>query len=123
MKLSGRFDITNRAMDGVVAPQQEAMVERTSDGAMLTTKSAALRLALPRPFFADARSWGEFEREADHGSLLTRRFVGSIERLRNLDDRLLAGHDLRSRTSSFDHGLPIGAVFFRTTALARFTLG
>jgi hypothetical protein len=33
-------------------------VERTSDGAMLTTKSAALRLALPRPFFADARSWG-----------------------------------------------------------------
>ena len=33
MKLSGRFDITNRAMDGVVAPQQEAMVERTSDGA------------------------------------------------------------------------------------------
>ena len=57
MKLSGRFDITNRAMGGV-AELSNSMVERTSDGAMLTTKSAALRLALPRPFFADARSWG-----------------------------------------------------------------
>jgi hypothetical protein len=34
------------------------MVERTSDGAMLTTKSADLRLVLPRPFFADARFSG-----------------------------------------------------------------
>jgi hypothetical protein len=33
-------------------------VGRTSDGAMLTTKSAALRLALPQPFFAETRFWG-----------------------------------------------------------------
>ena len=58
---------------------------------MLTKKSAAPRLALPQPFFAEALG-REFERQADHGSLLTRRSVGSLERLRNLGDRLLAGH-------------------------------
>ena len=68
------------------------MVERTSDGAMLTTKSAALRLALPQPFFPMLASEGEFERQADHGGLLTRRSVGSLECPRNLGDRLLAGH-------------------------------
>ena len=57
MKLSGRFDITIRAMGGV-AELSNSMVERTSDGAMLTTKSADLRLVLPRPFFADARFSG-----------------------------------------------------------------
>jgi hypothetical protein len=68
------------------------MVERTSDGAMLTTKSAALRLACLTSSLRMLAPGGEFERQADHGSLLTRRFVGSLERLRNLGDRLLAGH-------------------------------
>ena len=35
------------------------MVGRTSDGAMLTTKSAALRFALPQPFFAEGASLSE----------------------------------------------------------------
>ena len=65
------------------------MVERTSDGAMLTTKSAALRFAFPQPFFAEG---GEFERRAGHGGLLTRCSFGSLERLRNLGAGLLAGH-------------------------------
>ena len=34
----------------------------------------------------------EFERQADHGSLLTRRSIGSLERLRNLGDWLIEGH-------------------------------
>jgi hypothetical protein len=67
-------------------------VERTSDGAFRLMKSASLRLALPQPFFPMLASEGEFERQADHGGLLTRRPVGSLERLRNLGDRLLAGH-------------------------------
>ena len=37
-------------------------------------------------------SEGEFEGQADHGGLLTRRSVSSLERLGNLGDRLLAGH-------------------------------
>jgi hypothetical protein len=34
----------------------------------------------------------EFGRQADHDSLLRRRSVGSLERLRILGNRLLAGH-------------------------------
>jgi hypothetical protein len=55
MKLSVRFDITNRAMGGVA---------RSATGKqwrMLTKKSPALRPTLPR---------GEFERQADHDGLL-----------------------------------------------------
>jgi hypothetical protein len=65
MKLSGRFDITNRAMGGVAALRSRKQWCGERLMAMLTTKSAALRLVLPQPFFAD----------------------GS-ERLRNLGDRL-----------------------------------
>ena len=60
---------------------------------MLTKKSAALRLALPQPFFADALFWGaSLSDKPITVAFLTRRSVGSLERLRNLGDRLLAGH-------------------------------
>jgi hypothetical protein len=92
MKLSGRFDITNRAMGGVVVlrSRKQWCGERLT-APMLTTKSAALRFALPQPFFAEE---GEFERQAGHGSLLTRRSIGSLERLRYLGDRLTEGANI-----------------------------
>jgi hypothetical protein len=68
-------------------------VERTSDGAMLTTKSADLRLVLPRPFFADARfSGASLSDKPVASSLLTRRTIGSLERPHYLCDRLIEGH-------------------------------
>ena len=55
MKLSGRFNITNRAMGGVaeLRNRKQWWSER-----LMATKSADLRLVLPRPFFADARFSG-----------------------------------------------------------------
>ena len=59
MKLSGRFDISNRAMGGGVAalPNRKQWWSERLMG-MLTKQSAALRLALPQPFFADTRFFG-----------------------------------------------------------------
>ena len=65
MKPSGRFDITNHATGGVAVLRSRKQWCGERLMAMLTTKSVALRLVLPQPFFAD----------------------GS-ERLRNLGDRL-----------------------------------
>jgi hypothetical protein len=65
MKLSGRFDITNRAMGGVAALRSRKQWCGERLMAMLTTKSAALRLVLPQPFFAEALLGREFERQAD----------------------------------------------------------
>jgi hypothetical protein len=93
MKLSGRFDITNRAMGGV-AELSNSMVERTSDGAMLTTNRRIYDLFCLGPSLLCRCSLlgREFGRQADHDSLFRRRSVGSLERLRILGDRLLAGH-------------------------------
>jgi hypothetical protein len=60
MKLSGRFDVTTGAMGG----ERRSATGGNGGGGpkvwwhMLTKQSAALRLALPQPFFADARFWG-----------------------------------------------------------------
>src|SRR5271166_530873 len=52
-----------------------------------------LRLAFASALLCGCSLLGrEFERQADYGSLLTRRSVGSLERFRDLGDRLLAGH-------------------------------
>ena len=60
---------------------------------LVTGPSAALRLAFASAVLCGCSLLGrEFERQADHGSLLTRRSVGSLERFRDLGDRLLAGH-------------------------------
>ena len=56
MKLSGRFDITDRAMGGVAALRNRKQWWSERLMAMLTKQSAALRLALPQPFFADLAS-------------------------------------------------------------------
>jgi hypothetical protein len=50
---------------------------------------------LPRPFFAEARFWGaSLSDKPMTFSLLTRRFIGSLERPRYLGDRLIEGHGL-----------------------------
>jgi hypothetical protein len=76
MKPSGRFDITNHAMGGVAALRTGSNGE-ANVSALLRRSSLLGR---------------EFERQADHGSLLTRRSFCSLERFRDLGDRLLAGH-------------------------------
>jgi hypothetical protein len=58
MKLSGRFDVTTGAMGGVAALRNRKQWWSERLMAMLTKQSAALRLASPQPFFADARFWG-----------------------------------------------------------------
>jgi hypothetical protein len=60
---------------------------------MLTKKVGGSRLALPPPFFAETRFWGaSLSDKPITFSLLTRRSIGSLERLRNRGDRLIAGH-------------------------------
>jgi hypothetical protein len=57
-----------------------------------TKKSAAPPLALPRPFFAEARFWGaSLSDKPMASSLLTRRTIGSLERPHYLGDRLIEG--------------------------------
>jgi hypothetical protein len=88
---------------------------------MLTKQSAAQRLALPHPFFADARFWGA--RLSDKPITVAFWRVAPSVRLSAfaiLATGSLRAMDLRTRTSLLDHGLRIGAVFFRTIALATF---
>src|SRR5208337_4027596 len=72
------------------AQTRSSSVERKRATVLVTEPSAALRLSAL--LYRCSLLGCEFERQADHGSLLTRRSVGSVERLRNLGDRLLAGH-------------------------------
>jgi hypothetical protein len=87
----------------------------------LTKQSAAQRLALPHPFFADARFWGA--RLSDKPITVAFWRVAPSVRLSAfaiLATGSLRAMDLRTRTSLLDHGLRIGPVFFRTIALATF---
>ena len=60
---------------------------------MPTKKSAAPRLALPQPFFAEARFRGaSLSDKPMTFSLLTYRSIGSLERLEYRSDRLIEGH-------------------------------
>jgi len=88
---------------------------------VLSKQSATLRLALSQPFFADARFRG--------ASLSDKPIAVAFWRVAPpvlltafaiLATGSLQAKDLRTRTSSFDHGLRIGAVYFRTIALATF---
>jgi hypothetical protein len=88
---------------------------------MLTKKSATL---LASPLFADAPSRREFGRQADHDSPLRRRSVGSLERLRILGHRLLAGHGFEDANIVLLTTVSGSALYYLVRLpLARFTLG
>src|SRR5208282_1222791 len=78
-------------------------------------------LLLPQPFFADALFFGASLSDTPITVAFWR--VAPSVRLSAfaiLATGSLLAMDLKTRASSFDHGLRIGAVFFRTIALATF---